>query len=68
MVQSIAIIKNGYDICRIIPNDPKNGKYNLKISLLGKPFDIEVYKQFAVRATRIELDYQESMILVIILR
>lgn len=61
MVQSIAIIKNGYDICRVIPNDPKNGKYNLKISLLGKPFDIEVYKQFAVRATRIELDYQESI-------
>ncbi|MGE4284018.1 MAG: hypothetical protein AB7G87_09895 [Clostridia bacterium] len=61
MIQSIAIIKNGYDICRIIPNDPKNGKYNLKISLLGKPFNIELYKQFAVRATRIELDYQESV-------
>ena len=52
----IAIVKNGYDICRIIPNHPKDGKYNLKITFLGKRFDIELYKQFAARVQQVVLD------------
>lgn len=50
----IAITKEGKDLFRLIFDPEENGKYDIKIACLGKPYNINVYQHFAYRPTRID--------------
>lgn len=44
---SIAIVLNNKDVCRIIPFAPDNGKNELKINFLDNPYEVSCYPLFS---------------------
>jgi hypothetical protein len=50
----IAITKNGKDLFRLIFVPAGEGKYDVKICCLGKPYIVDIYQHFAYRPIRID--------------
>lgn len=44
--EKIAVIRDGMDVARIIPFNPKDGTYDFKIDLLKNDYDINIYQLF----------------------
>ena len=53
--EKIAVVVDGKDVCRIIPFQPSDGRYELKFDFLGNEFDISCYRLFAPRPIQWEI-------------
>lgn len=54
--EKIAVVIDGKDICRIVPFNPADGKYEIKMDFLGNEFDTSCYRLFSHRPIQWEIN------------
>lgn len=53
--EKIAVVLNGFDVCRIIPFKPAEGKYEVKVDFLRNDYQITCYKLFNSQPINVDL-------------